>query len=193
MTITKRLVKGSPLTHAELDENFRDLDERQKFAFGFEDYNGNGIAQNLLDSSKTTMLNTGSGPFTNTAYKIPGRGAIWNTISNRFDWLGAGLVLGDTVDIRFDFQFITSAANREITFGLTLGTGPSEYDLNIGFASYKNAGAYNTIRWTGIYMGDTNTLNNGGLIWAQSDGAGDQVVFNGHYVRYSLQKPVVAP
>jgi hypothetical protein len=30
MTITKRLVKGSALTHAELDENFRDLDERAR-------------------------------------------------------------------------------------------------------------------------------------------------------------------
>lgn len=98
-------------------------------------------------------------------------------------------MLGDTVDMRLDFSFTTTGANREITFGLTLAEGGSPYDLTLGTTVFKSAGVHPMVVWSGVYMGDTNTLNNPALVWAQSDGSGDSVVYNGHYLRYNLRQP----
>lgn len=197
MTITLRDTKGIALTHAELDENFTDLDTRltveetvTKYTFGLEDYNDTGTSQPLSDGTPIDITNDGAGPYTNVAFKIPGRGAIWNTTLNQFEWNTAGLVLGDTVDIRFDFLLTTGGANREVSVALDLAHGhASEYTLNVGTTLFKDAGTYQVTRFMGLYMGDANTLNNPGKITMTGDGVGDSIVYNGHFVRYALRTP----
>ena len=212
MAITKRLVKGSALTHTELDANFTDLDgratanaaaivaldtrtdalEATMYSHGFEDYNNTGASQALIAGTAVKLTNNGLGAFTNTSYKIPGRGAIWDTSTNQFNWDTAGLVLGDTALIRMDLTVTSSGANDGFSVDIDLAVGSgSGYSLNADYREYRTAGTY---AWTGIievYMGDTNTLNFPAELMITSDSASDSVQYNGHYVKYSLRTPSI--
>lgn len=207
MAITLRATKGSALTHNELDANFTDLVavdtatdaavtavearatalEVVKYTHGIEDHNGTDAAIALASGVKTKMLCNGLGTFTNTTYKIPGRGDIWNTSTNAFDFLNAGLALGDTVTIRMDMNITTSANNNGVVVELDLGTGGGLYSLAVGSHDWRTAGTYHITVISEIYMGDTNTLNNPGTIHVTSDTAGDSVAYNGHYIKYGLR------
>jgi hypothetical protein len=162
------------------------------YSHGIEDYNSTDGSQSISNGSHTTLVNNGLGAFTNLTYKIPGRANMWDTGTDRLQFDVAGLVLGDTVEIRMDLLITTSGANRDITFGLTLAEGGFPYDLTVGTLPFKNAGTYSIVKWISVYMGDTNTLENPALIWIESDGAGDSVVYNGHMLRTALRQPVVA-
>ena len=164
---------------------------------GIEDYNDLATATTpiALTAASTwyDMTNDGAGAFTNKTYKIPGRADIWNTSTNQFEFNTAGLVLGDSVDIRFDFEVVTSAANDTIKFGMDLGHGDAgEYRLELQERTYKTAGTYRVVFWTSVYMGDTVTLNNPAKVVAWSDTTGDTVKVNGWYVRTNLRNPVCA-
>jgi hypothetical protein len=206
MAITKRLVKGSALTHGELDGNFTELVaadaatdaavaaldtrtdslELAHYTHGFEDYNHAGASQTLTVGTPVKILNDGAGPFTNMSYKIPGRGDVWDTTNNRFDWTNAGIALGDTVLIRMDFSITSNNANDGFSVDLELAVGSgANYTLNVDYREWRYAGTYNWVVLAEIYMGDTNTLNFPAEIHLTADTNGDSVQYNGHYVKYT--------
>ena len=162
------------------------------YVHGFEDYNSTDGAQSIAQNAHTTLVNNGLGAFTNTNFKVPGRGDMWNVATNRLDFQAAGLQLGDTVEIRTDMSITTAGGNREIQYGLTLAEGASSYDLTIGHDLFKSAGTYQKVTWVSIYMGDLNTLENPALFWIESDSPGDTVVYNGHMLKSSLRRAVYA-
>jgi hypothetical protein len=207
MAITTRTVKGSALTHAELDTNFTDLVavdaatdvavaavaaratalEVVKYNFGIEDHNSTDAALTPSNGVRTKVLNNGLGGFTNTAYKIPGRANLWDATAHAFDFSGAGLVLGDTVTIRLDFTVTTSGANDAVDVELQMGVLSGIYSLNLASQAWRSSGTYNLTVVSEIYMGDTNTLDNLGEIYITPDANGTSITYNGHYVKYGLR------
>jgi len=162
------------------------------FNHSIEDFNHAGIALTPGAGVKTKVLNDAAGPFTNTAYKIPGRADTWVPASNHFDWAAAGLVLGDSVDIRFDFTVTTSGANDDVIIGLDIGVGsPGPYSLEVNRREWRSAGTYAYTTYYGIYMGDSNTLNFPTEVTITAGTSGDTIQCNGWYVRTSLQKSVL--
>ncbi len=191
MTITYRNTKGAALTHTELDNNFLDLDTKVLYNFGWEDWNATNGPLTISRNAHTKVLNNGAGANSRTTHKIPGRGNIWNPNTSQFEWDNAGLVVGDTVDIRFDFVIDTSGTNHDIIFGINLGVGgPINPTLTLGGMTFKSSGtqAANT-RFLGIYMGAQDIVDYPADIWIQSDATGDKIEYKGHYVRYNLRSP----
>ena len=159
------------------------------FTQSIEDFNHAGVALTPAAATKTKVLNDAAGPFTNTAYKIPGRADTWVPASNHFDWAAAGLVLGDSVDIRFDFTVTTSGANDDVVIGLDVGVGsPGPYSLEVNRREWRSAGTYSYTTYYGIYMGDSNTLNFPTEVTVTAGTGSDTIQCNGWYVRTSLQK-----
>jgi hypothetical protein len=217
MAIVKRLVKGSALTHTELDNNFAELVAvdaatntavsalatrvgtaettitalaSTKYSHGFEDYVSTDAAIAMTSGAASKILNNGAGSDTNLAYKIPGRGGIWNTTSSQFEWNTAGLILGDTATIRMDFDVICLGTGNGFTVELSMGVGSgSPYSLNVGKQTFDSAGTYHMMMITEVFMGDNNTLNFPATIHMTPDSTSDSVDYNGHYVKYSLRIP----
>lgn len=161
------------------------------YTFGVEDYNDAAtttIPIALVSGTKTKLTNDGLGANTNVSFRAPGKGAIWNTTTNQFDFVAAGLSLGDTVDIRFDLTINSSAANDVFSLIATLGFGATPYDLVLGEIEYKGIGAHNWTVFSSIYMGNSNTLDNPMEVCIKADSASDTVVVNGWYVRPMYRK-----
>lgn len=156
---------------------------------GVYDYNDLATASTPIPltvaSTQYEMTNDGAGPFTNLSYALPGLANIWDVATDRFTFnAGSVLKLGDTVDIRFDFEVTTSTANTGVNFDIELGIGGSPYQLVINpLTNFKTAGTYKLVRWMGVYMGDTNTLNNPARVLGSADATGVTVKVNGWYVR----------
>lgn len=153
-------------------------------SIGWWDYNdlttaGTPIA--LTSGVASELTNDGAGSFTNKAYALDGVADVWDNGTNRFDF--ANLTVGDTIDIRIDLSLVASAANDDFSLDMELGIGGSPYTLNLGKVTYKSAGTYQYVTYSGIYIGDTNTLNNPARLTVTSDTTGDSVTVNGWYVR----------
>jgi len=214
MTVTLRATKGSALTHAELDANFTTLDGsaatvdkvyvsdgagggsfKTAYTQGWEDYNDLATTSTpiALTSAGTAynLTNDGAGSFTNTTYRLPGYSAIWNVSTNAFDWSGAGLVVGDTVDIRFDVDIVNSGANGQFDFKLDMAIGSgAAYTLEMDDHGYKSAATHKEVVFFSVYMGDTDTLNYPAKPTMTSDSTGDTVIVNGWYCRVIPRNPV---
>ncbi len=135
--------------------------------------------------SPFVLTNDGLGSFTNKLFPPIGVTDVWNASSDVFDW--SELKLGDMVDIRLDFDLITSSVNTEIKVDLHLGTGGSAYTIPyIPESNFKNAGTHNINRYNGIYMGDENTLNNGGQFKISTD-KDCTVIVNGWFTKIIIR------
>jgi len=159
---------------------------------GFEDYNHAGSSIALTSGVSAQLLNDGAGTFTNKAYQLPGFNDIWNTTTNQLDFSGAGLSIGDTVDIRIDTTVTTAGANNDIELSLDLGIGASPYSLVAVYREWRTAGTYQYTTFYSIYMGDANTLNNPCEIHALSNSTGNSIQVNGWYIRVIPRNPVIA-
>lgn len=154
---------------------------------GIYDYNDLATSASpiALTSANTQyeMTNDGLGPFTNKAYAVDGIEDVWDVATNRFDF--SGLSLGDTVDIRFDFDIDIGNTNTVVDFALELGIGGNPYQLNVipPTMDFKVIKSYNVVHWTGVYMGDNNTLLNPARLLARSDKTQATVQVNGWYMR----------
>lgn len=162
---------------------------------GFEDYNdlattSTPIALTAADTDYT-LTNDGAGAFTNTTYRLPGYSAIWDVVEDEFDFAGAGLALGDTVDIRFDLDIVNSGANGafELRMQMAQGSG-NEYTLEVDDHLYKSAATHKEVVFFSVYMGDTDTLNYPAEVTMRSDSTGDTVIVNGWYIRVIPRNPV---
>jgi hypothetical protein len=188
--------QGSTLTAPNLvstdpDSLVKRSDLNALYTHGIEDHNSTDASFSPAAGVKTKVLNNGLGSFTNTAYKIPGRGDIWDASTSEFDFLNAGLELGDTVTIRMDFELTTTSANDGFKVELDLGTGGNLYTLTLADQYYRFTGTNNFTVISEIYMGDANTLDNPGTIYITPDAAGSTIKYNGHYVKYSLRTPSI--
>ena len=127
------------------------------------------------------LTNDELGPFTNKLFPPVGVSDVWNPITDSFDW--SDLKLGDMIDIRIDIDAITTSVNTEISIDLHLGTGGAAYTVPwILETNFKNTDTHKLNRYNGIYMGDLNTLNNGGQFLVSSD-KDCTIVVNGWYCK----------
>tara|TARA_R110000851_G_scaffold40690_4_gene102479 strand:- start:33 stop:770 length:738 start_codon:yes stop_codon:yes gene_type:complete len=156
-------------------------------AGGFADYNDLATASSPIavigGGAAVVLPNDKLGPFTNTDFLPAGVTSLWDSVGSTFDW--SELKLGDTLEIRVELEVTTVSPNTSINVNLRLGTAPDDYlisyfpELNI-----KTAGMYRINPYKGIYMGDNNTLDNGGQFLIASDKDLD-VIVAGWYVNVS--------
>lgn len=155
------------------------------FAGGLFDYNdlattGSPISVTVA-GSPVIMTNDGLGVATNKLFPPAGVTDVWDAGNDVFDW--SELKLGDMVDIRLDFDLITTSPNTEIKVDLHLGTGGAAYTIPwIAEVNFKSSGTHKLNRYNGIYMGDLNTLNNGGQFKISTD-TDCTVVINGWFCK----------
>lgn len=152
---------------------------------GLIDYNDLATASTPLvvtvAGSPVVLTNDGAGPNTNKDHLPPGVTELWNVSTDVFDW--SELKLGDMVDIRLDITVITASVNTEIKVDLHLGTGGGAYTIPfITEINFKNTGNHPVNRFNGIYMGDLNTLDNGGQFKISTD-KDCTVIVNGWYIK----------
>ena len=154
------------------------------FHGGFADYNDAATAITPLvvtgGGGDVQITNDTLGAFTNTAYLPSGVTSIWNSTTNQFDF--SQLSLGDMIDIRLELKPTIAGQNSEVEIDLELGVGGSPYTISFGRQSFKTSGVKRIDRFNGIYMGDSNTLNNPGRFLIRSDTNLDLVV-SGWYVK----------
>lgn len=151
------------------------------FNGGFVDYNDSGGSISVtVAGSPVVIPNDGAGAFTIKTYLPNGVTDIYDEVDS-FDW--SQLKLGDMVDIRLDLVLTTTSVNTEITIKLHLGTGGGAYTIPfITETNFKNTGSHDLIRFNGIYMGDNNTLDNGGQFKISTD-KDCSIVVNGWYCK----------
>ena len=152
---------------------------------GFADYNDNATSGTPLSvtggGAAVVLTNDALGAYTNTQFLPEGIDRLWDASTNNFDW--SELSAGDMVDIRADITVTTSSSNTAIDVLLHLGAGGSAYTIPfIQDYNFKSSGTYQKVMFNSIYMGDANTLNNGGQFKITAD-ANCTVVVNGWYVR----------
>ncbi len=115
------------------------------------------------------LPNDGADAATNKTFKVTGVGELWNTSTNLFDW--TSLSLGDQVNIRLNIKVTTTGANQIVSTKMVAAIGGSPYDIFWQSSYYKTSGLQDSIVKTSlVYMGDTNTLNNGARFEVESDG-----------------------
>lgn len=138
---------------------------------GLMDYNDLATATTPISvtggAGFVDLTNDGLGLFTNKTYKVSGVGELWNSGAGLFDW--TDLSLGDQVNIRLDAEVVTTSPNQTVTFQLLVAVGGSPYTLLYSESNFKNTGPHEINRFSMIYMGDANTLNNGAKFQVSSD------------------------
>lgn len=163
------------------------------FHGGFVDYNDLATATtpiNVVAATPTVLTNDGAGAFTNKTYLPLDMTDIWNAVTDTFDW--TELKLGDMIDIRLDVVVTTTQPNQEVSIDLELAQGTGN-EYNIPFITdqqFKTTGVHPVNRFNGIYMGDTNTLNNAAQFKITSDDA-CTVKVNGWYCKIIRRGAVV--
>jgi hypothetical protein len=145
---------------------------------GMMDYNDLATATTPISIPGTStfidITNDGAGVNTNKLFKVVGVGELWNTGTNLFDW--TDLVLGDQVNIRLDLEVTTTSPNQLVITQLLVAVGGAPYTLSYAENVFKNTGAHEVNRFSMLYMGDTNTLNNGAKFQVSSDGTATVIV-----------------
>lgn len=131
----------------------------------------------ILADTETTLLNNGLGVYTNTLFKPSTVSQVWDTTANRFDF--SELTLGTRVDIRFDMMVTTTSGNQEISLGLELGSGVSQFDIPVVAGDLiKGLGAHRKIYNVFFYIGSDDVRASPGRITYISD-ALSSVLLNG--------------
>ena len=88
MTITKRTTKGSALTYAEMDENFRDLDSDMTLDRVLKNGNSTSRLPNLTSLPKLILEKTGSQTIADNASNDVDFGTVITDTHNGFDSSG---------------------------------------------------------------------------------------------------------
>ena len=167
---------------AKVNDNFTELYDKQ---IGFFDYSDAATTITpiavTLGTSPLALTNDELGGNTNKLFPPTGVTDVWDAGAGMFDW--SELSLGDTIDIRLDVDVITTTVNTEIKIDLHLGTGAGSYTIPwILEINFKSSGTHKLNRFNGIYIGDANTLDNGGQFKISTD-KDCTVVVNGWYCR----------
>lgn len=161
--------------------------EFSKVKVGWYDYNdtattGAPIALSVAGTYYDLTNNT-LGPNTQIAYGIPGVTNIWNAGTNRFDF--SSFSIGDTVDLRIDLNYTTTAANTALDVVLEVGVGqPGAFliPLVIG-QNIKSAGTTRIVSNMSFYLGNSLVKDNPARLRIRADGTGSSVVVNGWFTK----------
>lgn len=142
---------------------------------GMQDYNDLATATTPIAVPGTStfidITNDGIGPATNKIFKVTGVGELWDTTAQLFDW--TSLKLGDQVNVRLDLEVTTSSPNQTVVVQMLVAVGGSTYTLAYSENNFKDTGPHEINRMSLIYMGDTNTLDNGAKFQIASDASAD--------------------
>lgn len=186
-----------PATNAVYDlvttiKAYLQTDGGDNFSGGWADYNDNATSGTPLSvtggGAAVALTNDTLGTFTNTSNLPDGVTSLWNPSTNKFVW--TDLKIGDMVDIRLDITITTASSNTSVNVLLHLGAGGGAYTIPfIQEHNFKTSGTHQITRFNSIYMGDSNTLNNGGQFKITAD-ANCTVTVNGWYVR-CIRKGIV--
>ena len=152
---------------------------------GFGNYNDFGTIASPISvtggGGDFVLTNDAAGAQTLTSFLPDGVTSLWNDGTDFFDW--SELSIGDTVDIRLDASIETASVNTTVTVCLHLGTGGGVYTIPfISGQDYKAVDTYGAVAFSSIYIGDSNTRDNGAQFKIFSDKTCD-VTVNGWYVR----------
>lgn len=151
---------------------------------GFFDYNDLDTATTPIVVTAATspkkLTNDELGDFTNKDFAPDAVTDVWLEATNEFDW--SELALGDMIDIRVDIEVTTTVPNQSVQVDLRLASGGFEYTIPFEDNEYKTAGVKRIVSYRGIYLGDANTLDNGGYFEVSSD-SNCTVKVNGWYCK----------
>ena len=174
MGIVDRKVEGLPVGVSQGDV----------FSGGLVDYNDAATAVTPLvvtgGGADVQLTNDTLGAFTNTAYLPVGVTSLWNAGTNQFDF--SELKLGDMLDIRLELTADMGGPNSELEIDLELGVGAGSYTIAFSRENYKTSGVKKIDRWNGIYLGDSNTLDNPARFIVRSD-TNANVTVAGWYIK----------
>jgi len=146
---------------------------------GFIDYNDTGTAASpiaLVADTWTTVTNNGMGSSTNQNFLPAGVSELMDTSSGAFDF--TDLSLGDTVFIRNDISVTPNVNNASLELRYQLGTGSGLYYLEkrLGRLDEGSGRPYRiSLEPDQIYMGDSNTRDNPGVLQVKLSSAGSLV------------------
>lgn len=156
-----------------------------KARVGFWDYNDTATTTTpiALTAANTEyqLTNNGEGVYTTTTYGLPGVTNIYNTATNYFNF--SSLKLGDTVDIRIEYEATTTSANNEVGLVMELGIGTVPYKLVIDRQYFKTASANKVVANAHIYIGNNDTKNGLARLLIKNDSTGSSVKVSGWYIR----------
>ena len=156
-----------------------------KARVGFWDYNDTATSTTpiALTAANTEyqLTNNGAGVYTNTAYALPGITNIYNTATNYFNF--SSLKLGDTVDIRVEFEVTTGSASNEIGLLMELGIGTTPYKLVVDRQYFKSASTNKVVANAHIYIGNNDTKDGLARFLIKNDSTGATVKVAGWYIR----------
>ena len=179
---TKRLEVYDGTAWGSIDQSQGD-----NFAGGLVDYNDSTTAGTpivITAGVPTVLTNDGAGAFTNKLFLPEGVTDVWDDVDS-FDW--SELELGTMVDIRLDISLTTASPNTSVEIDLHLGTGGGAYTIPfVTDADFKTAAVHTVNKYNGIYMGDTNTLDNGGQFKITCD-KNSTVIVNGWYIKIIMR------
>lgn len=156
-----------------------------KARVGFWDYNDTATSTTPIAitaaNTEYQLTNNGAGVYTNTAYGLTGVTNIYNTTTNYFNF--SSLKLGDTVDIRVEFEVTTGSASNEIGLLMELGIGTTAYKLVVDRQYFKSASTNKVVANAHIYIGNNDTKNGLARFLVKNDSTGSSIKVSGWYIR----------
>ena len=159
-------------------------------SFGWQDFQDTATAVSPISlvaaGTWYDLTNNANGALTDTTYKVPQHGVIWNAGTNTLDF--STLRVGDVVRFRTDISFTTSGANHEVSTRLAFGPG---YVFNIPFDSQdiKSASTKRRIRYWAFTIKNDDTRLNPAKFQARSDATGDTMTVGGFQIETQVFVP----
>jgi hypothetical protein len=155
----------------KVNDNTDELYDLHQLKMGWFDYSDLATATTPITitggSGFIDLPNDELGAQTLKTHAPTGVTDVWDASGGSFDW--GELTLGDTVDIRLSLELVTTTVNTDITVELFLGSaGPYTIPF-ITESNFKSSGTYQLLRFNSLYMGNTDTLNNGGVFKASAN------------------------
>lgn len=132
----------------------------------------------------TTLTCDELGPQTLKTFAPTGIADVWDASAGEFDF--SEMSVGDMIDIRLDILVTTTVPNQEVVIVLEAAQGGSSYRVPFDQAFFKTAGEHVVDRYNGLYMGDSNTLDNPAQFMIVSDDDAT-IVINGWYCKVLIQ------
>jgi hypothetical protein len=159
-------------------------------SIGWEDISHNGAAQNLSSGVRTKLLNDQAGSQSDTTYILPSASSVWDSTNNQFDFAAAGLLVGDTVDLRIDMEYTVDTNNGGFLVEMDFAVGGSfPFTLPVDERNIDQAGSQQVQRYISVYIGSSDVLNNPAELYITANSANDSVDVNGFFVRMAPVNP----
>jgi hypothetical protein len=153
---------------------------------GFIDYNDTTGDLSVAADTWVNVPNNGEGAFTNTQYKPTGINNVLDVDTGFLDF--SELSLGSQILVRNDFTITPNTNNALLEVRYLLGTGEGQYALQFWSERLDNGSGigYQRVISFPIYMGDTNTRDNEGILQVKLSTTGT-LNNSGSYIKIDLR------